>query len=385
MVTMKLWSFLICGIILGPITLRAQNQANDFAWFRSGDQTFGGNPMYWYWLTADTVLANKHVKAVTECHTYNKRNGRKQSKPTCTFKELDTAGHVIYTYQRKSSRKITNTMRVTYDENARATRLEFGTHRRKSDAMAYTYNDSGLLTRYVRSHGNQIKSMRVNEYRDQKYVDKSYTYFDDTTQYKYLTQSWYENDTGRLIRRELLTAKGKRKYLWDYSCNIQGDISKAEKKAEARVCRSEVTLPNGHTQYVYEELTKDGLMRYIYEYDSLKRQVYYAYYSGSNGENPTTSSRTVFSDTGLIRSTVSFYAKSAKRQAEYIYHQNEKGQNTYMLAKYYTRKEKPKQTVAMAYTYQNDLLVLTRWTNLKKPGNTSVTSYQYSFLEANDQ
>lgn len=345
----------------------------------SGNNRVWANSYSWYYHQLDTVLARNEVNFVSERSYYLKKGSTQKKKLLQSNSRYDSKGRLIEEWSVSKKGKTNNLAHYTYDQDNRVIKAEFGTHPRKKSVYLYTYNQSGKILEYKYIYKNRLLELKRYNYADDSKLKSSYFYKKDTSTARYTFFSWYENDTGRLIRSEERNKKGKLIYRWDYTCDPKGEIVKQEPKKESMVCRTHTKLPNGNTQYVYENRDANGFTRIISEFDSLNRNVSYTDYRGKFGNQLRQISEYTYSESGVERLTRVYHLKKSILDYSYITRKNALGQTVYTLTRHYEKKERLKWSWETNYIYTGNLLTLTTSANLRNRDNEKITEFEYGF------
>lgn len=334
---------------------------------------------YMYYSYTDSSIAANRVLTAKECYMYFTKNGKKQSKPSCSFRKYDSLGHVVQSYALKKNGEMRYLNETEYNDQGKVVLRKYGVKPSKTNITRYVYNDSGRLLEYTYSKGSKVLSKKKYVYLNGTQLQTVYSFKKDTTAYNEIRKSYYESDTGRLLRTESYTKKGKLKYVWDYTCNIQGEMNKGEKKTQTRICKSDITLPNGHRQKIYEEATYEGLRRYIYEMDSQNRTILYLSYGGKAGDKLWQKTEYTYEGWGQRTFTQVFDSDKGHLLRTYDYTYDDKGRTLKSISKYYKRKQKLRWSWQTEYTYDARLLIKSTSMNLEQPQNVSITTFDYIF------
>lgn len=368
-------------LLLGlPAWAVAQPLDEKYRQLRIGNTTQYGYSSYYYYPKQDTLLANSGVNEYTLCYQSLKKGGMEQGKARCTHRLLDAEGRITEEWASGKDGKVKNRVGYSYNSLGFVTEAIYTKKPGRQDIIRYSFNDSGRLTGFVVLHNGKVDEMKKVEYQNGTRFIQSFTYGKDTTKPRYHMKSFYMDDTGKLVRTELWTGKGKLRHSWDYTCDLQGELVKAEQKKASRICKSNIVLANGHRQMIYEEKDIHELRRYIYEYDSSNRIVLMITYGGKTGETLKGRTELNYSDQGS-EETSTYWKENGQISAKYVYRRNLLRQNVYSLSNYYNNKGKLTASWQTEYTYNGALLTRSNGTSLLKPGSGSITSYSYSYKD----
>ena len=372
---MKKWMLLTWCLL--PLLVVAQTQ--NMKGYGNSSSSYFLSRFYYTW--ADSLMAKNGVVKTTQCRYVLKRSGKKTTQSQCRVVNYDSMGRVIAEWnEEKTERKIYKPTYYAYDKGGRLTRIQMHQKHNRIIEVNYVYNDSGKLVFYSEAKNSKVYRLTKNHYDGSTKLLSSYSYIKDTVNYTSFSKSFYEGDTGRLLRTESYDRNGKRIYSWDYTCNLYGDLSKSEKKKETRICTNDTKLPNGHRQMVYEYKTGDELRREILEYDSLNRLIKRINYAGKTGEKLLSLNDISYNSQGREVVYSFFDKKSGKLTNSYTYKYNQQGQIQYSLSNYFNKRQKLTGSWEMEYSYNGSLLARVKGMSLLRPGNESITEYSYSTL-----
>lgn len=370
---------IFCFVVLFAIgCLRAQPMDEKYRALKLGNTTVYGYSSYFYYPPADTILAASGVTEFTRCHQQISRRGKMSRRSECTHTLIDRNGRVVEEWSGREGKRVRSRINYSYNDRGLLTEMLYSRKGSKETSLKYFYNDSGRKTGFVLSENGRVSEMKRSFYDGGTRFLYSYTYGKDTFRPRYHMISSYLNDTGKLVKTELYTGKGKLKYQWDYNCEPRGTLSAAGQKKESRICRTQTLLPNGHRQFVYEEQAGDELQRYIYEYDSVNRLVQMVTYRGQSGARLSSKREISYNDQGQ-EEVNTYWSEKGFPERRYTYRRNQLGQKIYGLSEYYGKKGKLTASWQTEYIYNGALLARSEGTSLKKPGSTSITTWTYSF------
>jgi hypothetical protein len=335
--------------------------------------------IYYYAPRKDTTMAALGVVFVKECNNYYV-NGKSRSRERCTSLSYDTLGQKVKEARYKGEREVWSATYEYYEPGL----LKSTVYRNNGTFVGSRHYRFDSVQRIIEifSINKKGKVDYMNRYvYEGKNLTEKYFYTKDTVRYKYYTQNWYEGDSGAMLRAVRKDAKGKVLYVWDYGCNTHGEIKKAELKKESRICTSDTRLPNGHRLQQFDEITKEGALRYISETDSADRMVQWTKYSGKAGDKLAQQITYSYSDQGRETLTQVYDIKTGKLLAQYEYRYNNDNQILSSLSKRYNKKQKLTSSWETQNTYDGRLLSRTAGTSLLKPGRESITVYSYTRVQ----
>ncbi len=342
---MKQFYLLLLFNITAAASLQAQGWKNDRI-------SFGISRNYvvkyanWLYLYKDTAIAAKNIYSVRkETYDYNSKSFTKK-RSFITTSVYDSNGYEVKIIHESKSGNEKIVESYTPDSKGRVLNYELVKNNKLQYRVTNTYDDSGNRISYSFFKGEKMKlqSYSFYEYKNNK-LQKLHVYGSNTAKEEYLHNYAYLNDTGQLLVEEVIDRKGKLVYRRDYDCNHYGALTKKEAKKETRICRSQVKLPNGHTQKVYEQNMGTETFRYINELDSLNRTVKMIQYRGKYGDK-------------LYYTTTTDYGADT----------------TITASEHYNLKTNSWTTT---YTYQDNLLKSSRKFSSRRPKIESVTEFEY--------
>lgn len=334
---------------------------------------------YANWLHAykDTSIAAKNIYSMREeTYDYNSKSFTKK-RSYITTSVFDTNGYEVKTIHENKTGKEKIIEAYTLDNKGRVLNYDVIKNNKLKYRVTNTYDDSGNRISYSFFIGEKLKLQTYNfyEYKNNK-LQKLHVYGSNSAKEEYLHNYAYLNDTGQLLVEEVLDGKGKLVYRRDYDCNHYGTLTKKEAKKETRICRSQVKLPNGHTQTVYEQNMGTETYRYIYELDSLNRNVKMIHYRGKYGDKLYYTTATEFGADTTVTTSEHYNLKTGTLEYSYISILNHAGKYISTTSNTFN-KGKLTNSWITSYTYQDNLLKSSRSYSTRRPKIESVTEFEY--------
>lgn len=367
-------AFLFVSLVIPQ--LFSQNLHRDVAMYRVGRNQYFVDMEHQF---AD-IDSSRAVSGITEQklkkYVISRRNNTRSVSGT-ERRLFDSAGRriaVIY-YNHRNEEKAREEFSF---QGSLMTRHSILIRGKEAYVSQWKYDSARHMLHYSFAKHGRIETVRHWNYSNGK-IQNIWIYGHDTTRPEQLYTYAYDNDTGRLLRTTVTDNKGSVKFVWDYSCNDAGHLSKKEAKKESRICQSHVDLPDGGTQEVWQMESHGESYRYIYVYDSLHRMTRFTTFGGKWGDKLYHQyDYTYFGDT-----TSAIYSSFDKKTGKLIWNRKELlTSGNIVLSEVNTRFKKNgrlQNSWEEQYVYEQSLLKSKSTINLKHRSASRVTEYEYTY------
>ncbi|TNE78666.1 MAG: hypothetical protein EP332_13730 [Bacteroidetes bacterium] len=252
---MKLRTLLSTLLILCSIALFAQISPEDN--FRQG---------YYQWVQQHNKQAEtyKNAKVHYLTSTYSKLDEDSvliRSRMNSRL-ELDTQGRIIL-YQNLWRRgRISNEIRISYDDESRIKTIQYGTGKRKT-LYEYEYFNDSLIAAIKGQTKHDAYFYKYNYNSKLELTEMSF--HKNAKQVKRLEYSYYENGTKK--ETKVFDKRNKLKQTYSYACGIDESVKK-KKNDTSYVCSNTTVLPDGSKQRVTENIDDKGrVSRSVFTYN----------------------------------------------------------------------------------------------------------------------